>query len=110
VFWAVRAIRPAVTSRGIDFPVAISRQRRYAPPVFANEGVPYVIVIFQSLAGTFGFFHGAFEQDEMSIAKGEPEPVWDADAGSVVWRKGSNSYSSSDVVRRAMELLQARSR
>jgi hypothetical protein len=41
----------------------------YAPPFFANEGVPHVIVTFQSLASNFGFFQGASEEDQVEHRK-----------------------------------------
>lgn len=81
----------------------------YAAPTFANEGTPYVIVSFQSLASSFGFLQDTFDETELSISRWELEPVLDTDANSVLWRDGEHAYSSKDIVRRAMELLQARS-
>jgi hypothetical protein len=81
----------------------------YAPPMFANEGVPLVIVTFQSLASNFGFVQDPFDEADTRIATWEFEPVWDTEANSIVWRKGSSTRSSRDIVRSAMEQLQARS-
>jgi hypothetical protein len=78
--------------------------------MFANEGIPNVIVTLQSLAGNFGFLHGPFDEESSSVERWELEPVWDTDARSVAWRKGSLAHSPREVVQAAMEALQAVSR
>lgn len=82
----------------------------YAPPMFTNEGVPYVIVTFQSLASNFGFFQDAFDEEALSVEKWELEPAWDTDANSVVWRRGRLTHSSREIVQGAMEALQVAAR
>lgn len=78
----------------------------YAPPIFANEGVPYVIVTFQSVASNFGFFQDGFYETQASILKWELEPVWDGDTNSLLWWNGDVSHSPREIVRHAMERLQ----
>ena len=56
----------------------------YHTPMFINEGVPCVIVTFQSIASNFGFFPDGFDEEASTIKNWELEPAWDTDANSVV--------------------------
>ena len=78
----------------------------YAPPNFANEGIPCVIVTFQSLASSVGFFQNAFDEDESSTEQWVLEPIWDSHTNSLIWRDGSATRSSMGIVRLTMEMLQ----